>query len=164
MTAADALMPTVYVETSVVSYLVARPSRDLVVAGHQQLTAEWWEHHRHRFDLFVSALVLREAGLGDAVLAQRRMEALRGIPVLDLRPEAAALAREMVERGPVPAKAAVDAAHIALAAVQGIAFLLTSNCKHIANAEMQPALERICRARGYLLPVLCTPEQLMGGS
>jgi hypothetical protein len=164
MSAADAVRPSVYVETSVVSYLVARPSRDLVVAGHQQLTAEWWEHHKHRFDLFASALVLREAGFGDAVLAQRRLEALREVPVLDLRPEAAALAREMVERGPVPAKAAIDAAHIALAAVQGISFLLTWNCKHIANAEMQPALERICRAHGHHLPVLCTPEQLMGGS
>jgi hypothetical protein len=155
--------PSVYIETSVVSYLVARLSRDLVVAGHQQTTSEWWENHRHRFNLFVSALVLQEAGSGDAVLAQRRLDALRGIAVLELRAEAAALAREMVEHGPVPAKAAVDAAHIAIAAVQGVAFLLTWNCKHIANAEMQPELERICRTRGYLLPVLCTPEQLMGG-
>ena len=164
MSSSPASRPSVYVETSVVSYLVARPSRDLVVAGHQQITAEWWERHRNRFDLFVSALVLREASSGDAGLAQRRLDSLRSIPVLDLRPEAAALARDMVERGPVPAKAAVDAAHIALAAVHGIGYLLTWNCKHIANAEMQPSLDRICRAQGYLLPVLCTPEQLMGGS
>jgi predicted nucleic acid-binding protein len=154
---------SVYVETSVVSYLVARPSRDLITAGHQQLTHEWWESRRNRYRVFASALVLREALLGDPALAGRRRDALRGIPLLEVRSEAATLARELVERGPLPRKAEADAAHIALAAVHGIEYLLTWNCTHIANAEMQPALVRLCRARGYVLPVLCTPEQLMGG-
>lgn len=152
----------VYVETSVISYLVARPSRDLVVAGHQQLTHEWWETQRGRFDVFASPLVSREAAQGDPVLAQQRLELLRDLPLLEIRIEAAALAREMIERGPLPRKAEVDAAHIAVAAVHGMHYLLTWNCKHIANAEMQWALDGLCRGKGYVLPVLCTPEQLMG--
>lgn len=154
---------SVYVETSVVSYLVARPSRDLIAASHQQLTHEWWERRRNRYRVFASALVLREAALGDPTLSGRRVDVLRGIPLLEVRPEAAALARELVEHGPLPGNAEADAAHIAIAAVHGIEYLLTWNCKHIANAEMQPALVRLCGARGYALPVLCTPEQLMGG-
>ena len=154
--------PRVYIETSVVSYLAARPSRDLIVAGHQQLTAEWWDRRRDLFQVFASALVLQEASFGDPEFARRRLEMLKGIRLLETHPEASQLAEVLMQRGPLPRKAEADAAHIALAAVHGMDYLLTWNCKHIANAEMQPALARICRARGYSLPVLCTPEQLMG--
>jgi len=96
-------------------------------------------------------------------MADARLRALGGVPLLEIRPEATALSRALLERGPLPQKAAADALHIAVAATHGIEYLLTWNCKHIANAEMRPHIERICRAHAAEPPVLCTPEELMGG-
>lgn len=156
------MKPAVYIETTIVSYLTAWPSRDLIVAAHQQLTREWWEHQRAKFELFISQAVLQEASVGDVDAAQLRLDTLAGLPLLELRPEALQLARVLIDRGPLPAKAAVDALHIALAAVHGVDYLLTWNCKHIANATMRSAIDAICRAQGYEPAVLCTPEELMG--
>jgi hypothetical protein len=153
----------VYVETSIVSYLTARPSRDLIVAGHQQLTHEWWRGRRPVFEIFVSELVLQEAGRGDPGIAAKRLAVLDGVPQLEIRSDAVELSRVLLKTGPLPQKAAADALHIAIAAVHGLEFLLTWNCKHIANAEMRPMIEQICRAQGVEPPVLCTPEELMGG-
>jgi hypothetical protein len=153
---------TVYLETSVVSYLVARPSRDLVTTAHQQLTTEWWLERRARFAVYVSELVLREAAAGDEDAARRRLAALEGIPLLAMTTEALQLARHLVEEGAIPAPAAADAAHVALATAHGMEYLLTWNCRHIANAEMRLRIERACRARGFEPPALCTPEELMG--
>ncbi|MGH9928232.1 MAG: type II toxin-antitoxin system VapC family toxin [Pyrinomonadaceae bacterium] len=152
----------IYIETIIVSYLTARPSRDLIIAAHQQLTQEWWETRRTNFDLYASQLVIREPSAGDAVMAQRRLEVLDGIPLLSVSQEAVALARTLVEKGPIPEKAAVDALHIAVAASHGMDYLLTWNCRHIANAEMQTGVARICRATGFEPPVICTPEELLG--
>ncbi|HET6233138.1 MAG TPA: type II toxin-antitoxin system VapC family toxin [Longimicrobiaceae bacterium] len=154
--------PKVYVETSVVSYLVGRPSRDLVTAGHQQITHQWWERRAESFDLCSSSLVVEEASRGNREFAARRLEVITSLSLLAFRAEAGLLARSLMGHGVLPKKAEADAAHIALAAVHKIDYLLTWNCKHIANAEIQPVLERICRTAGYLLPILCTPEQLMG--
>jgi hypothetical protein len=88
---------------------------------------------------------------------------LEGVPQLEIRADAVELSRALLQRGPLPSKASADALHIAIAAVPGVEYLLTWNCKHIANAEMRPLIERGCRARGYEPPVLCTPEELMGG-
>jgi len=150
----------VYVETTVVSYLTALPSRDLVLTAHQHLTTEWWQR-RHRFDLFVSEAVLQEAAGGDPSAAARRMGALQGITVLELTAPVAGLARSLVAGQAVPANAAVDAVHIAVAAVNGMDFLLTWNCTHIANAATRGPIERVCRAAGLVPPVICTPEELM---
>ena len=152
----------VYIETSVASYLTARPSRDLVVAAHQELTAEWWTRHRQRFDVYVSEIVLREAARGDESAAARRLAELDGIDVLALDDGARALARLFLERGLIPLKAPEDALHVAVATSQGMDFLLTWNCKHIANAEIVERLEAVCLELGYRMPALCTPEQLMG--
>ena len=152
----------VYVETTVASYLTARPSRDLVAAAHQELTREWWTNHRYRFDLYVSDIVLREAAGGDETAAARRIAELQGIDVLVLDDRARELARLFVERGVIPAKAVEDAFHVAVATAQGMDFLLTWNCRHIANAEVVERLEAICLEMGYRMPTLCTPEQLMG--
>jgi hypothetical protein len=156
------MKPKVYIETTIVSYLTARSSRDLIIAAHQQLTQEWWDQRRESFELYVSQLVIQESGAGDAIMAQKRLEVLDTILMLDLRPEAVTLARALIEKGPIPEKAAVDALHIALATVHGMDYLLTWNCKHIANAEMQTAVAAICRAAGYEPPVICTPEELWG--
>ena len=150
----------VYLETTIPSYLTAWPSRDLVKAAHQQITREWWQT-RTRFDLYISQVVLREAGGGDVEAARLRLEVVEGIPVLALSPEASALAQQLLQHGPLPAKAAVDALHIGIAAVNGMDYLLTWNCTHIANAAIRYQIETLCRASGYVPPVLCTPEELM---
>ncbi len=156
------MKPKVYIETTVASYLTARPNRDLIIAAHQQLTQEWWENRRTDFDLYVSQLVIQESSAGAAVMAQKRLEILDGLPLLDVNREAMSLARALVEKGPIPEKAAVDALHIAVATVHGIDYLLTWNCKHIANAEMQASVAKICREAGYEPPIICTPEELLG--
>ena len=150
-----------YIETTVVSYLTARPSRDLVLRAHQQLTRTWWTTRGGDFELFISPLVLQEAGGGDSIRARRRVQALRGLPVLAATQESIELARLLVREGPIPRKAEVDALHVAIAAVHGIEYLLTWNCTHIANALMRSGIETICRRAGYNPPVLCTPEELM---
>ena len=152
---------TVYIETSIISYLTARPSRDLVRAAHQRLTRSWWQR-RHDFSLFISELVLRELGGGDPKAAQRRMRAVDSLPVLGITDEQADLAEALVRGGALPVTAIVDAFHIALAAGHGMDYLLTWNCKHLANAKMRGTIETICRSMGVEPPIICTPEELAG--
>ena len=150
-----------YMETTVISYLTAWPSRDLIRAAHQQITREWWEGRHDDFDLFVSQIVLEEAEAGDAHAAGERMGILDQLPLLDISEEVAVLARKFVKSGPIPEKAAVDAVHIAVSAVHGMDYLLTWNCAHIANATMRVQIDSISRSEGYEPPVICTPEQLL---
>lgn len=149
----------VYLETSVVSYLTALPSRDVVRAGHQQSTLEWWAA-RDAFELFVSEVVLTEARMGDAAAAGRRLAALDGLPALVAVAEAHALAAVLLSAAVMPRSAAIDALHVAIATVHGIDFLLTWNCSHIANAVMRPRIEAACREHGFEPPTICTPEEL----
>jgi predicted nucleic acid-binding protein len=151
----------VYLETSVIGYATSRPSRDLVVAGHQQVTREWFAVRAHAYELFISQLVATEAAGGDAEAADERAAFLQGIPRLAITDAAGELAAMLVASGAVPRKAGEDALHIAAAAVHGVDYLLTWNCKHIANATMRQAIERLCRQAGYEPPVICTPEELM---
>ena len=155
-------MSSVYIETSIISYLTARVSRDLIVAGHQQMTEEWWSIQKSRFQLWASELVVEEASAGDANAAAERLRVLNTIEMLDITEEAGFLASALLERGSLPAKASADALHIAIAAVHNVDYLLTWNCKHIANAEMRPVIESVCRNMGFNPPILCTPEELMG--
>ena len=129
-----------YLETTIPSYLTSRPSRDLIIAGHQQLTREWWENRRDAFQLFLSQLVIDEASAGDPAAARERLKALRDLPLLDITPEVTELASRILDSGKIPRKAATDAAHIAIAAVHGMDFLVTWNCVHIANATNARAL------------------------
>lgn len=151
---------SVYIETSLVSYLVARPSRDLIRAARQQLTVDWWENERTKFELFVSDPVLQEASAGNPTEAAKRMAALAGIPQLQITNEAVLLAADLVKKHALPVKAAQDALHIAIACVNGMDYLLTWNCKHIANAQMRSKIEQTCRSAGYEPPVICTPEEM----
>ena len=153
---------SVYVETSVFSYLAGRPSRDLIVAARQQRTHTWWRTRRTAFDLYVSQVVIDEAKAGDPRPAARRTGFLVGVPTLDMPDGVADLAAALIKGVPLPRKAAADAAHIAVAAYHRIDFLLTWNLAHIANAELRPRIEAACRASGYSPPVLCTPDELMG--
>jgi hypothetical protein len=153
--------PKVYVETTVISYLTAWPSRDVIVAAHQQITDEWWRTKRKSFELFASQLVLREAHAGDKDMAQRRLLALEEARLLEVTEEALVLAEELVKRGALPRKAAEDALHIAVAVVNSLDYLLTWNCKHLANAKMRDKIEQACRALGYEPVIICTPEELL---
>jgi len=152
----------VYIETSLVSYLTARPSRDLLVAAHQQLTVTWWDEHRTRYELFTSQVVLAEARAGDPDAAQRRLAVLERLPLLDVADTAIALAARLVTEQALPAQAAQDALHLAIACVHGMEYLLTWNCAHLANARLRSRIEQVCRDAGYIPPIICTPEELEG--
>lgn len=156
------MKPKLYLETTIPSLLAGRPSRDLQVAAHQQATAEWWDQQQFKFDLFISQLVLDEAGDGDPEAAKLRLALLTDLPLLEATGEAGELAARLLAPDLLPAKAAKDAAHIALATVHQMDLLLTWNCAHINNATVIPAVARICRQSGYELPLICTPEELMG--
>jgi hypothetical protein len=153
---------TVYLETTIISYLAARPSRDLVVAAHQRITHEWWEVRRRDFEVLVSELVHLECAAGDPEAARRRADVLAGIPTLDITPLAESLASKIQLDAGLPEGARADALHIAIAASQGVDYLLTWNVAHIANAEIRPLAERACRNAGYEPPILCTPDELLG--
>ena len=157
------MKPKVYVETSIFSYLTARLSNDLRVAANQSIIIEWWDTRQPNFEVFVSELVTAEAHLGDPDLARRRLDAIGTLPRLDVTDKGRELARSLVSRGPLPDIAEMDAYHIPVAAVNGMEYLLTWNCTHIANAVMRPQIEEICRQQGSEPPVICTPQELMEG-
>jgi hypothetical protein len=152
----------VYIETTIVSYLTAKPSKDLVLAAHQEVTREWWDRFRVGYDLRTSQLVLNEAGKGDPKAASQRLEALEGILLLDVTDEAAALAQKLVKPGPFPDRAGMDALHMAVATLHGMDILLTWNCRHLANGRMLVDVSRFIRTKGYEIPIVCTPDELMG--
>lgn len=151
----------VYIETTSVSYLTARPSRDVVFAAHQQITHEWRDTRRESYELCVSQLVLGEAGAGDPEAAQVRLAVLQSMTLLETMAAALDLAKALLRAGALPAKAADDALHIAIAATQGIPYLLTWNCRHMANATMRPLIESVCVSNGFKAPIICTPEELL---
>ena len=149
------------IETSIVSYLAARPSRDLITAAHQQLTMQWWATRRSAFRLHISELVVQEAADGDPDSAQQRLALLEGIPAIAVTQDALSFARSLLENRVVPQSAETDALHIAVAAAGGMEYLLTWNCRHIANAQIRGKIEELARLRGFEPPILCTPEELM---
>jgi len=156
-------MASLYLETSVVGYLASKPSRDLVAAAHQQITTEWWTLRRQAFEIYISELVLQEIRDGDPEAVARRLAIVAGLRSVSIKPAAVELARALMAHAGIPRSAAADALHIALAAAHGLHFLLTWNCRHIANAETRQRVERTCRGAGFAPPVLCTPEELLGG-
>jgi hypothetical protein len=157
-----AVPPKVYLETSVISYLAAKPARDVVVLAHQQLTREWWDLRRDAFELYSSEVVVAESERGNPDAALARREILRQTIQLSASEAAEQLVPLLLRATGLPAKALADMAHIALATVHGMQYLLTWNCKHIANAAVQRVVVKTCRQRGFESPVICTPEELMG--
>ena len=157
------MKPTLYLETTIVSYLVGWLSQnDLQVAAHQELTRRWWTNRRADFELFASTVVIDEASQGDPVLAGERLRFLRDVRLLRVPEPAHRLKSELLRRSRIPRKAETDALHIAVAAVHGIELLATWNCKHIANGVTLPMVYDICRAEGYEPPLVCTLHELLG--
>ncbi|MDD9995958.1 MAG: type II toxin-antitoxin system VapC family toxin [Dehalococcoidia bacterium] len=154
----------VYVETSVVSYLTARATSNLLAAAWQTATTEWWDIYRPRFELRTSALTIEEAGKGNQEAAARRLEALDGIDVLPITEAAIVLSEALLRRRALPTGAQNDAIHIAVSAVHGINYLLTWNFRHLANAATRPHIREVCEQQGYTSPEICTPSELIGGS
>jgi predicted nucleic acid-binding protein len=155
------MKPSVYIETTIPSYLTAWPSRDLVRAAHQRLTIDWWDNRRTDFNLFISEVVVAECRKGDPQAAAERLEVLQDIPMLDLLPAAQSLAEELLAQVPLPEKATTDALHIAIAAVHKMNYLLTWNFSHIANETLRGRIEEVCKTCGYVPPRISTPSGLM---
>ena len=151
---------TVYLETTIVSYLVAGPAKDVVQAAHQQVTREWWAA-RDRFELFISAAVVAEARRGDVTAAVLRLDALSDIPQLSAGPRVGNLVQSLLRPGVLPKRARVDAVHVAIAAIHGIDYLLTWNLRHLANATLRGRIDEACRAARLVPPIICTPEELV---
>lgn len=151
---------SVYIETSIFSYLTARPSNDLRAMANQSVTSDWWETQRSNYDVFISELVISEASKGHPEAAQRRLAVIADLPLLQISPEVRSLAQALIQNHALPPKAEADAYHVAIAVVNGAEYLLTWNCTHIANAHTRPRIEATCRALGYEPPVICTPLEL----
>ena len=156
-------MERVYLETTLISYLCSRPSRDLLVAAHQQVTSDWWNSRRKAFDCFVSQIVIDEVSAGDPEEARKRTEIIDMFPVLEVTEEAELLAKAILGSEAIPPRAVRDAAHIAVAAIHDVDYLLTWNCTHLANAQVIRRVSVVCNREGFHMPTICTPEELMGG-
>lgn len=153
-------MEIVYIESSVISYMVARPSRDLVVSARQALTIEWWKLKRKQYKVYISELVLEEIAAGDPSAAQKRLNIVENIISLEATLEAKELASLLLSEGAVPENSPEDALHIGLAAAQGADYLLTWNFKHINNASTRKIIAKVIESQGFISPILCSPEEL----
>jgi hypothetical protein len=153
-------MPRVYIETTIVGYLASRPRNDVIFQARQELTRMWWDARRPQYEIVVSQLVLDEASAGDDEAAAERLELLRDASLLDItRPEIDPIADALLAAHLLPAKARSDAVHVAAATVHGVEYLLTWNCKHIANAATLPRVYRLLTDLGYSPPLIVTPEE-----
>ncbi len=151
---------SVYLESSVISYLVARPSRDVVIAARQAITVDWWHNRRHELEVYISALVEEEISSGDPQAARLRLEAVADIPSVAVTPQAQELAESLIDAGAVPSSDVEDALHIGIAAAQGAEYLLTWNFRHINNARTKSAITKTIERKSLICPVLCSPEEL----
>lgn len=154
------MKPKVYVETSIPSYLTAWRSRDIVIAGNQETTKEWWDR-RDDFELFISEFVLVEVASGAPEAAERRLTVLNGIPEIEITAEVELIAQRLLSQASLPSRARVDALHIAIATLGGMDYLLTWNCAHIANPAFRGRIETVIRSFGYEPPIICTPLELL---
>jgi predicted nucleic acid-binding protein len=156
-------MDTVYIETSIVSHATAWPSSDVQIAALQHQARNWWSIERRNFELVTSQLVIDEASAGDAVAAAERLKLLDGLPLVPINDNVRNVARAIVSASIMPPNAAADALHVAAAAVAGVQYLLTLNCRHIANAHELPRIYRLLDEHGFGQLLICTPVEFLGG-
>lgn len=154
-------MESIYIETTVLSYLVALPAKDVVVAGHQKTTLDWWSFRRSAFDCYISQVVIDEISAGDPSEVRKRLAVADSLDSLAVTEDAERLTVSIIKSGILPPKAIRDAAHIAVATVHKVQYLLTWNCKHLANAQIAKRVANLCHLAGYELPTICTPEELL---
>jgi len=154
-------MKSVYIESSVISYITARPSKDAITSARQVITIEWWDVYKGTFETFISELVLEEIGSGDTIAAEKRLLVVESIPILETTENATKLAKLLIAEKAVPETCIEDALHISIAAVQDIDFLLTWNFKHINNANTRDKISRVITQAKLKSPILCSPEELI---
>lgn len=152
---------TVYLESTIISYMAAKPSRDLIVAAHQQITTEWWETIKPKVVCFISPFVIQEISAGDQIVAQKRIELIKDLSVLEVNPEIQKLAELYFDKLDIPEKSRLDAFHLAVSVWHEIDYLISWNCRHIVSGRIKNMLEKINREQNYPTPALCTPEELM---
>jgi hypothetical protein len=152
---------TIYIETSILGHLTARPSQNVILIANMEITRQWWEDYRQKFNLYISQIVLDEIAQGDQEIAKKRLELVKDFTLLKTYQSARSLALEFINKSNLPTKAANDALHIAIATIYELDYLIAWNCKHIANAQIQKKLSQISRGFGYQLPTLCTPYELI---
>ncbi len=153
-------MESLYIETSIVSYLVARPSNNLITAARQKITYDWWDSERRKFGIFISELVLAECSRGDKKAAKLRLRIAKDIPILKITKECVELANLFFTKALLPEIARNDALHIAIATHYKMDFLLTWNCRHLANAHFIRKLQKISLEEGLEIPTICTPQEV----
>jgi len=154
-------MPQAYIETTVPSYYVARPSNRLSQAARQASTRKWWDEGCSGLELVTSLETLDEAAQGDQTVAAARLNLLHHVPLLTMNETAIALSTELIQSEIIPKKAASDAIHIAIATVHQIDYLVTWNFKHIANPFLRDRLQTTVSNLGFRLPTMCSPEELL---
>jgi predicted nucleic acid-binding protein len=154
------MKPTVYVETTIFGHLTSRLPHDPLVAGQMLATRKWWDESRQRFDLVTSEVVRAECSAGDPQAASERLKMFDDLTLLQIPSGVEALADLLVARHALPRKARIDAFHVAIAATNSIEYLLTWNCRHLANATMRLRIEQTCRESGCVPPIICTPYEL----
>jgi hypothetical protein len=154
------MKPAVYIETTIIGHLTTRPSNDPLVLGQMLATRKWWDSSRDRFDVLTSDAVRRECARGDPLAASERLKLLEALPFAPVPPGAESLAVQLVALHALPIKARVDALHVAIAAVNSIQYLLTWNCRHLANVTMRIKIEQTCLECGWTPPIICTPYEL----
>ena len=153
--------PTVYVETTIPSYLVAEPSRDVVVAGHQRTTHDWWQTAGERFDLVISELVFEELSGGNPELAAKRLATVRDLPILASNANVDELVKTYGGQLGLAGRARGDIPHFAFCVAYEFDYLVTWNCAHLANAIVVRKLQEVNVRLGLWMPIICTPEELM---
>jgi predicted nucleic acid-binding protein len=153
---------SLYLDTSIIGYLTIRPNNNLITASNALITQNWWDTRRQNFVLYISEVVLEELARGDQEIAIKRLDLVNDLPLLEINESVEKLAQEFLIKSNLPPRAADDALHIALATFYQVDYLLTWNCKHIANAQIQKKLLQISIQSGYELPTICTPYELIG--
>lgn len=153
--------PRVYIETTVISYLAARLSRDATITSRQRLTQQFWYEHADRFELVISPTVISEVRRGNAEAVQRRLNLVSGITRLPMSDAILNLTQNLLDAGALPRSAETDATHIAIAAVHNVEYLATWNYKHITNVHKRQHIEQVCRDNDFRPPIICTPAQLI---
>ena len=155
-------MDSVYIETTIVGHIAGRIHPDPFVSARQQVTRDWWRDEASKYAVYISQLVIDECSEGDASAAAERLDVVKDLDLLESSSEVDALADALITGKAIPASEPRDAFHIAIAAVNGVNYLLTWNFKHIANATLRPRIEEVCRDAGFEPPIICTPDELRG--
>ena len=152
---------TVYLETSVVSYYTGKKSRDIVVLAHQHITRDWWDAFCNHYEFYISEIVREEVSRGDPSASSLRLEFIRNIPHLKITEEIENIAGMYIDELRIPKDSIRDALHISIACIHKVDYLVTWNCRHLANATMRARIEAVCRSAGYEPTIICTPEELL---